>query len=96
MAASAGLTSHRWNAFLNLAYVDGMRTSPGQGPIPEGEGTDANLVVDLSLGFWLRDKLGIRLQARNLLDEVYVVARRPAGARRGRPRAILIGIDWTL
>ena len=94
VGASAGMTFRRWNTFLNLAYVDAMRTSPGQGPLPKGEGTDANLVVDMSLIFLLRENLGLRLQASNLLDEVYIVARRPAGARPGRPRAILIGLDW--
>jgi len=94
LGASAGISARRWNTFLNLGLVDAMRSSPGQGPIPEGEGTDANLVIDLSLGYRLRDNLELRLQVRNLLDEVYIVARRPVGARPGRPRAILIGIDW--
>jgi Fe(3+) dicitrate transport protein len=94
LGATGGVSSRRWSAFFTLAYVDAMRSSPGQGPIPESESTDANVVVDLSLGYWLKENLAIRLQARNLLDEVYVVARRPAGARPGRPRAILIGLDW--
>lgn len=95
LSISTGVTSTRWNTFLNLAYVDAMRTSAGQGSIPAGEGTDASLVIDMSLMFWLRESLGLRLQALNLFDEVYVVARRPAGARPGRPRAVLIGLDWT-
>ncbi len=96
LGARAGVAASRWDAFLNLAYVDAMRSSPGQGPMLESESTDANLVVDLSLGYRLRVGLAIRLQARNLLDEVYVVARRPAGARPGRPRAVLIGLDWDI
>jgi len=93
---NTGVTTPRWQAFLNLAYVDGMRTSPGQGPIPQGEGTDANLVTDLSLGYQLRENLGLRLQVRNLFEETYIVARRPAGARPGLPRTVLVGIDWSL
>jgi Fe(3+) dicitrate transport protein len=96
VGVSGGLIASRWNAFLSLAYVDAMRTTPGQGPIPQAESTDANLVLDLTLSYRLRDSLGLRLQTRNLTDEVFVVARRPAGARPGRPRAIMIGIDWTL
>lgn len=96
LGASAGVATRRWDAFLNLAYVDAMRSSPGQGPVPTGEGTDANLVLDLSLGYRLRNNVALRLQARNLLDEVYVVARRPAGARPSRPRAILVGLDWDM
>jgi Fe(3+) dicitrate transport protein len=96
LGARAGLSSRRWDAFLDLAYVDAMRSSPGQGPIPPGEGTDANWVLDLTVGYRLRSDLALRLQARNLLDEVYIVARRPAGARPGRPRAVLVGLDWSL
>ena len=96
LGARAGVSSLRWDAFLSLAYVDAMRSSPGQGPIPEGEGTDKNFVADLSLGYRLRSNLTIRLQVRNLLDEVYIVARRPAGARPGRPRALLVGLDWSI
>jgi len=96
VGASAGVSSRHWNAFLNLAYVDAMRTSPGQGPILERESTDASFVVDLSLGYQLRRNLALRLQTRNLLDETHVVARRPAGARPGMPRTFLLGIDWSL
>jgi Fe(3+) dicitrate transport protein len=96
LGASGGVSTQRWSGFLNVAYVDAMRTSPGQGPIPRNKGTEKNWVADLSLGYRLRDNLAIRLQARNLLDELYVVARRPAGARPGLPLTVLIGIDWTL
>ncbi len=96
LAASAGLQTRHWSAAANLNFVDAMRSTPGQGPIPEGEGTDANLVLDLSLGYQVRQGLTLRIRARNLLDETYVVARRPAGARPGMPRAILVGIDWAL
>ena len=68
----------------------------GQGPIPEGEGTDANLVLDLAVGYQVLRHLELRLLVRNLLDEVYIVARRPAGARPGRPRAVLFGLNWSL
>ena len=96
LGARAGIAASRWDAFLNLAYVDAMRSSPGQGPMLESESTDANLVVDLSVSYRLKDDLAVRVQLQNLFDEVYVVARRPAGARPGRPRAVLIGLDWKL
>ncbi len=96
LGASAGVASRRWDAFLSMAYVGAMRSSPGKGPMPEGEGTDANLVLDLSFAYRLKDNLALRLQVRNLLDEVYIVARRPAGARPGRPRGVLIGLDWDI
>ncbi len=93
---SSGIVARRWSSYLDLTYVDAMRSSPGQGAIPASESTDQSFVVDASLGYNLRENLALRLQVRNLLDAIYVVARRPAGARPGMPRAILIGIDWDL
>lgn len=96
LGARAGLLTQRWSGFLNVAYVDAMRSSPGQGPIPETEATDTYFVVDLTWGYQIRENLTLRVQARNLLDEVYIVARRPAGVRPGLPRTLLLGIDWSL
>jgi len=88
----AGLVHSTWSAFLNLSYVDKMRTAAGQGPIPSHEATDSHLLVDLSLNYYMRSKLKLFAQVRNLTDQVYVAARRPAGARPGLRRTLLAGI----
>ena len=49
--ASAGVAGERWDAHLSLTYVGAMRARAGAGAIPEGEGTDAHLVFDLSAGW---------------------------------------------
>ena len=71
-----------------------MRTSAGQGRIPEGEGTDAHLLLDLAADLRLAGGLSAFVQVRNLTDDVYVAARRPAGARPGLPRTFLAGLGW--
>ena len=92
--ASVGVVAERWEAHLAATYVDVMRTTAGQGPIPAGEGTDAHVVFDLSTRVPILDVLSLELKIRNLTDEVYAAARRPAGVRPGLPRTALVGFDW--
>jgi Fe(3+) dicitrate transport protein len=94
VSVGSGVDAGSWNAFLHLSWVDDMRTSAGQGPIPAGQGTDAHLLVDLSAKLRLFAGLDLVAQVRNLTDEVYVAARRPAGARPGLPRTALLGLHW--
>jgi Fe(3+) dicitrate transport protein len=84
----------RWSLFANTAYVDEMRTRPGQGAIPPEQATDAHFLVDFTANYGLSRGLSVYAQVRNLTDEAYVAARRPAGARPGMPRTLLVGIAW--
>jgi Fe(3+) dicitrate transport protein len=90
----SGVDAAAWSVFLNLSWIDDMRTSAGQGPIPAAQGTDAHLLLDLSTRWRLFGGLDLVAQVRNLTDEVYVAARRPAGARPGLPRTALLGVNW--
>ncbi|CAN5297538.1 TonB-dependent receptor [soil metagenome] len=92
----AGLTGGRWGVFLNAAYVDETRTRAGHGAIAAGEGTDSFFVFDLAGTIDIAPQIGAFLRIENLLDEEYVVARRPAGARPGRDRAALVGVKIAL
>jgi len=92
---SFGVVAERWEAQLSATYVDRMRTTAGQGPIPAGEGTDDHVVLDLTTRFPILDLLSLKVQVRNLTDEVYAAARRPAGVRPGLPRTALVGFDWS-
>jgi Fe(3+) dicitrate transport protein len=93
---SVGLTDRRWAVHTTLSYSDAMRTSAGQGPIPVGEGTEEHLVVDLAADWNLFTHLRLYAQVRNLTDESYVAARRPAGLRPGLPRTALLGVSWEI
>ena len=89
-----GLSSERWSLFVDLSWVDEMRTSAGSGPIPAGSGTDSHFLLDLASRVRLFGALDLLAQVRNVTDEVYVAARRPAGARPGLPRTAMVGLSW--
>ena len=94
VALHAGLVGERWSGFAAVTWSDRMRTEAGQGPLPSGTGTDAHVRVDLTVKRAFASGLGGFVQARNLTDEIYRVARRPAGLRPGLPRSILAGVSW--
>lgn len=89
-----GVARDKWDTFVNLNYNDRMRTEPGQGPIAEGTGTDESFILDLSLGYRVREDARLFVQVRNLTDEESIVARRPAGVRPGLPRTAMVGVSW--
>jgi Fe(3+) dicitrate transport protein len=89
-----GVVQARWSTFANFTYQDETRTVAGQGPIPDRESTDSRLLVDLSVDYRVRPELRLFVQIRNLTDEDYVAARRPAGARPGLPRTALVGVGF--
>lgn len=87
-----GLENRRLNINLSGRYMDEMRTSPGQGEIPATEKTDSYFVIDASASFAMHEKISLFANTINLTDEVYIVARRPAGLRPGMPRAFNAGL----
>ena len=92
LQAAAGLRSERWSTTLSATWLDRMRSVAGQGPIPESELIDQHWVLDWAGSFSITDNFGVSARVENLLDETYMAARRPAGARPGRPRAIFLGM----
>ena len=90
--ASAGFEQGRWAARLEMSHVAEMRTVAGQGAIPAGSGTDAFTVWGASAEFQATTWSTVFAGVENLTDEVYVVARQPAGARPGLPRTFLAGV----
>lgn len=88
----AGLTGERWMTYATLNYSDEMLTRPAQGDVPDGFKTDDHLILDISAEYQLIGNLRGTAQLRNVTDETYVVARRPAGARPGMPRTLLLGV----
>lgn len=94
-----GLETNRSSLNLRTNWTAETRDRAGQGPIAESERVDARLLIDLSAETTLNTHgTEIRLFAtvRNLTDEVYVAARRPAGLRPGLPRTFLVGLILTL
>lgn len=92
--ASAGLAGERWSFTLAGNYLDSMRTVAGHGVPAGGDRTDQAWVFDLIGNYALNDKFELFARIENLLDEEYVVARRPAGARPGQPRSAFVGVRF--
>ncbi len=89
---SAGFENRLFSFNLSGRYMDAMRTAPGQGALLANEKTDAYFVMDASAAYNLHKNISLFASATNLSNEVYVVARRPAGLRPGMPRAFNIGL----
>lgn len=87
-----GIEQKRVQFNISGRYMDAMRTNPGQGEIPVEERTDAYFILDASANYRIRPQFSIFANATNVMDEVYVVALRPAGLRPGMPRAFNIGV----
>jgi Fe(3+) dicitrate transport protein len=91
-----GLERGRVAVDLDLSWQDEMRTKAGSGPIAEAERIESRFVTDLSARIALPHQLELVARVRNLFDETYVAARRPAGLRPGLPRTAIIGLSWKL
>lgn len=94
LTVNAGWELARWSTHAQLSWVDAMRTSAGRGPITSANGTEGHSSIDLTVSYELAASLELYVQGRNITDETYVVARRPAGLRPGMPRTFLTGVSW--
>ncbi len=90
-----GLEGINWDINLSLSYTSATRSEAGQGPIPELEKIGARAIFDLGGGYDFGDHFRLFLSVDNLFDKVYVAARRPYGARPGKPRTITGGLEIT-
>ena len=69
-----------------------MRTVAGTGEVPANQLIPSQLILDISGNYHLNRYISLFGSVRNLTDEVYLVARRPAGLRPGLPRSFMVGI----
>lgn len=93
-STSIGAEAGRWSANLSAAYVGEMREFAGQGSIPAGERIDSAVIVDLAGSWRIAGGLELLGKVENLFDETYLAARRPHGARPGRPRTAFFGVRY--
>lgn len=91
---SAGAEGERWSLDLSATYVGEMRELAGQGAIPAGERVDSATIFDLAASWRITGDLELLGKVENLFDETYLAARRPSGARPGRPRTAFVGLRY--
>jgi Fe(3+) dicitrate transport protein len=91
-----GVEGARWGAYVNTTFIDTMREQAGQGEIPEGQRTGAQLTFDVNANWNLTSWGQLYLSARNVLDQQVIVSRRPYGARPNAPRTVLVGFKLSL
>ncbi len=91
LTLGATWNSPRWSVGIDGNLNGAMRTLAGAGAIPSDSGIPSRWTWDLAIE---RDLSSYRLflQVRNLTDNTYLVARRPAGLRPGMPRTVVVGV----
>lgn len=93
---SAGLETEDWGISIGGKYVDDMRTVAGSGAIPASQLVESHWRVDAAGEMRITDHITAFATVENLLDEEYVAARRPAGARAGMPFTAMAGVKVAL
>lgn len=90
----AGLALHKGDFSFDFGgkYTSAMRTVAGQGAFETSQSTDAHLILDAALEYRWVSKHTLFLIGKNLSDERYIAARRPAGIRPGLPQTFMLGI----
>ncbi len=92
LSLGADVAKERFRISANGTYKGKMRTKAGQGSYDDTEATDAHLVLDLAGEYSVTSLVKVFGGIRNVLDETYIAARRPAGVRPGLPRTLTIGL----
>lgn len=95
LSVQAGLAGASWEVALAGRYSSPMRDVPGSGEPEPGEATDAALVLDLAASYGFGRWGAVYVTLDNMLDDAHVVARRPVGARPGKPRMLVVGYKNT-
>ena len=91
LALSAGFEAPQWQVSVTGRFTDDMRTRAGRGAIPDDRRVASHWTVDLAGEYRFNDNIKAFATVKNLLDETYIAARRPAGARSGLPLTALVG-----
>jgi Fe(3+) dicitrate transport protein len=89
---SLGVEKDLWEMAVSGFWTSATRTVAGQGSIPEESRIAGHFTLDLSAEVRLADGIRAFGVIRNLTDELYVAARRPAGLRPGMPRSLMAGL----
>lgn len=92
ISGGVGIESKRWALNVGGTFVDAMRERAGRAEPARFDRTDAYFLLDVSGSINVTKHVQFYVNARNLLDNVYVVSHRPFGARPGAPRWVTAGV----
>ena len=88
----AGVEHARAGANIAVTYVAQMREVPGREKLENTLATDATTVVDLAGYAKVWGPIQVYANIQNLLDDQFIVSRRPYGARPNAPRWTHVGL----
>jgi len=86
------LEHSKFSVSIRGNYMDAMRTEAGTGSIPSNLKTDAYFVIDANITYKFYKETALFASVTNILDNEYMVARRPSGLRPGMPRMFIVGL----
>ena len=89
--ASVGVETSKWGLVTSGTFIDRMRETAGTGEPADEEATDRQFLWDVGGHFVPWKKARVYLNVKNVTNEMYLVSRRPAGARPNAPRSIQLG-----
>jgi Fe(3+) dicitrate transport protein len=92
IALLLSLKHTKFEVNMNSNFMTAMRTVPGQGDMIPKYSTDAVFILDANVKYLMDDKFSLFLNLDNVFNNVYIAARRPAGARPGMPRNLMAGV----
>ncbi len=95
LRAAAGIQAQKWTINLAASYTGKMRTKAGQGEFTPTETIDSHLVWDILASWQISPSFRTYFKVDNLLNDIYIAARRPAGVRPGLGRTAYLGITFT-
>ncbi|MFN9808561.1 MAG: TonB-dependent receptor family protein [Deltaproteobacteria bacterium] len=93
LTAGAGFEWRMLRVNAQLQYVSPMRDTASIGPILPGEGTDEQLYIDAMASVEVFRGIRLYVRGENLTNSTPIVARRPFGARTGRPLLVQGGLE---
>lgn len=96
ISVGIGLDIDKFKLRLDGNFIDEMPVVAGRSDLKSTEKTEDAWVFDLGASYEVADGARVFSKIRNLFDEEYIVARRPAGARPGMPQTFFAGIEIDL
>ena len=91
-----GIEKGRFGFNINPKYTSEVRTQAGTGAIPEDQLIPSTLITDLGASYRIFKEMVLFVAVRNLTNQTYLAAMRPAGLIPGMPRMIIGGVKIIL